>query len=104
MSFKSGVRPDPQDQGEFHLDNQKTYRGKKSKYTDGEILDIFYKADTTRDGLLSTAEIYTMLQKRDFRCSQADVVKLVKEYDTDGNGYIDSNEFIVMFRALFPDK
>ena len=58
--------------------------------------DAFSTMDADGSGTLSAKEIHACLLDLDVRCSFADVRRMIKEADIDGNGEIDSDEFLEM--------
>ena len=63
---------------------------------DGEELIPILEVDVEGSGTLSSKEIHACLLDLDVRCSFADVWRMIKEADIDGNGEIDSDEFLEM--------
>ncbi|GFP84569.1 calmodulin-like protein 1 [Phtheirospermum japonicum] len=56
----------------------------------------FQAFDKDNDGKITVAEVYELLQKLGERCSFTDCQKMVRAVDSNGDGVIDSDEFMIM--------
>ncbi|KAI3445991.1 hypothetical protein Pfo_002656 [Paulownia fortunei] len=56
----------------------------------------FQAFDKDKDGKISVREVYELLQKLGERCSLQDCQKMVRAVDSNGDGVIDSDEFMIM--------
>lgn len=67
---------------------------------EGDPLKCFRVFDHNLDGDLTSAEIYAGFKHMDFPISRAEVDKMMKSFDADGNGQIDKEEFILFMRVF----
>lgn len=59
--------------------------------------------DLDGDGKISAEELWDVMKKLGEKCSLEKCRKMVKEVDSDGDGYINSDEFMTMMtRTLKP--
>ncbi|KAK9112791.1 hypothetical protein Scep_020310 [Stephania cephalantha] len=61
-----------------------------------EIRRAFWSFDLNRDGKISADELCQVLQQLGERCSVEGCKKMVRAVDTDGDGFVDMNEFMRM--------
>ncbi|XP_021737140.1 calmodulin-like protein 1 [Chenopodium quinoa] len=61
-----------------------------------DIRNAFRVFDLDEDGKISAEEVHEMLKRLGERCTLADCKNMVKAADTDGDGFINMNEFIAM--------
>lgn len=63
----------------------------------------FQVFDKDNDGKITVEEVYDLLQRLGERCSRQDCQKMVRAVDANGDGVIDSDEFITMMtRTMIP--
>lgn len=58
----------------------------------------FQALDKDSDGKITVEEVYELLRRLGERCSLQDCQKMVRAVDANGDGVIDSDEFITMIR------
>ncbi|KAL0422634.1 UNVERIFIED_CONTAM: Calmodulin-like protein 30 [Sesamum latifolium] len=61
-----------------------------------DLQRAFQAFDKDNDGKITVEEVYELLRKLGERCSIQDCRKMVQAVDTNGDGVIDSDEFIAM--------
>ncbi|KAK4401649.1 Calmodulin-like protein 30 [Sesamum angolense] len=61
-----------------------------------DLQSAFQAFDKDNDGKITVEEVYELLRKLGERCSIQDCRKMVQAVDTNGDGVIDSDEFIAM--------
>ncbi|KAK4437879.1 Calmodulin-like protein 30 [Sesamum alatum] len=61
-----------------------------------DLQRAFQAFDKDNDGKISVEEVYELLRRLGERCSIQDCRKMVQAVDTNGDGVIDSDEFIAM--------
>ncbi|PWA54085.1 phosphorylase kinase, gamma catalytic subunit [Artemisia annua] len=61
-----------------------------------DIQDMFKKIDTDEDGIITTAELKTGLQKLNAQLADSEAQLLVEAVDTDGKGTVDYGEFVAV--------
>ncbi|XP_065062295.1 neo-calmodulin-like [Rhopilema esculentum] len=65
-------------------------------YTQLDLKEAFSIFDRNGDGKISHEEIGNVLRKMGYTVSQKEVQEMLKSVDTDGNGYLEYQEFIDM--------
>ncbi|KAL4569392.1 hypothetical protein LXL04_025028 [Taraxacum kok-saghyz] len=58
-----------------------------------ELQEAFELYDLNKNGLISSTELHQILTRLGERCTVEDCVKMIKSVDSDGDGYVDFEEF-----------
>lgn len=61
-----------------------------------DIESAFKVFDKNGDGKITAEEVQDVLKRLGERCSLADCIRMVRAVDTDGDGMVDMDEFLVM--------
>lgn len=61
-----------------------------------ELRDAFQLYDEDNNGLISAVELHHVLKRLGEKCSVQDCQKMIKSFDSDGDGNIDFGEFEAM--------
>ncbi|KAI8788260.1 calmodulin A like [Biomphalaria glabrata] len=63
-----------------------------------DVKEGFIVFDKNKDGLISEDEICTVFRDMDMPISQDDAKFLIREFDLDGDGYLDFSEFVAFMK------
>ncbi|KAK9115126.1 hypothetical protein Syun_021923 [Stephania yunnanensis] len=61
-----------------------------------ELEAVFEKFDVNGDGKISMSELGSIMMSLGYNASEEELCKMMREADSDGDGFIDLNEFIDM--------
>ncbi len=70
----------------------------KKNDTDDEIIEVFKIFDKDNSGLISTKKIMDVFLKIDENIKEEEVLQMIKECDTDQDGYLNFEEFSHMVK------
>ncbi|KAL1215263.1 putative calcium-binding protein CML23 [Cardamine amara subsp. amara] len=63
-----------------------------------DIKKVFQRFDKNRDGKISIEELKDVIGALSPTASQEETTSMMKEFDVDGNGFIDMDEFVALFQ------
>ena len=70
-----------------------------SSLQEEQIKQAWERFDIDKDGYIYRDELLSVMHELGLKASENDVDDLLKEFDTDNNGAIDYNEFVVMMAS-----
>lgn len=68
---------------------------------DDDLMDAFLIFDANKDGLISAKELQRVLQGVRCEASIEDCRRMIRGVDTDGDGFVNFEEFRSMMRGCF---
>lgn len=68
-----------------------------------DIKKVFQRFDKNKDGKISIDELKDVIGALSPNASQEETKSMMKEFDLDGNGYIDLDEFVALFQLKQED-
>ena len=68
-----------------------------------DLKELFALADADSSGMLSTKEVRWVMQSVGRNPSEAELADIVSSVDTDGNGFLDVNEFVSLMARKFKE-
>uniref|UniRef100_A0A0C9S737 TSA: Wollemia nobilis Ref_Wollemi_Transcript_13984_875 transcribed RNA sequence n=1 Tax=Wollemia nobilis TaxID=56998 RepID=A0A0C9S737_9CONI len=81
----------PKSPGFLPPESASSVRGVPSR---GELLQVFKKFDANNDGKISSSELQSLMAALGSQASDAEIASMMREADTDGDGFINFEEFI----------
>lgn len=61
-----------------------------------ELREAFELYDINKNGLISSSELHQILTRLGEKCTESDCVKMIQTVDSDGDGYVNFEEFKTM--------
>lgn len=58
-----------------------------------ELREAFEHYDINKNGLICSSELHQILTRLGEKCTEADCVKMIESVDSDGDGYVNFDEF-----------
>lgn len=69
-------------------------------FDESEMRHAFTEFDLDRDGLITREEVATAVKAMGLRYTDAQIAEMIKAADRTGDGRVDYEEFIKLFRGL----
>ncbi|KAG0304645.1 hypothetical protein BGZ98_005244 [Dissophora globulifera] len=68
-----------------------------------DLEKVFAKYDTDKDGTVNTSELLKMCKDLEQPATEDEVNFVIEQFDTDGDGKLDYNEFVGLMEILRRD-
>ncbi|KAL8228975.1 hypothetical protein R6Q57_013875 [Mikania cordata] len=88
--------------GFINLDEFTGFCKERSGDRDGEMKELreaFELYDLNKNGLISSTELHQILTRLGEKCTNDDCVKMIKSVDSDGDGFVNFEEFKKMMSS-----